>query len=76
MFIVNDITSFIDSFIAMMFNGVVDSFGILDSLTFHGISLLDFILGILILGFIIPIIINLVKPSVRTARADYKKRRD
>lgn len=76
MFLVTDITSFMDSFVAMLFTGLVDCFNILDSITFHNISLLDFILGILLLGFIIPIIINLVKPSVSSARADYKKRRD
>lgn len=84
MFLSTDITSFIDSFVALLFNGVVDCFSILDSITFHNISLLDFCIGILLLGTILPIIINFASTGVSSSRgylasetrkADYRKMR-
>lgn len=74
MFLVSDITSFIDSFINLMFTGTVDCIDILDSLTFHGISLLDFSLGILLIGCILPIIINFASSGVSSSRG-YASRR-
>lgn len=74
MFLVTDITSFMDSFINLMYSGTVDCIGILDGITFHGISLLDFSLGILLIGCILPIIINFASSGVSSSRGFASRR--
>lgn len=74
MFLVTDITNFMDSFVNLMYTGFVGCINILDDITFHNISLLDFSLGILLLGCILPIIINFASSGVSSSRG-YASRR-
>lgn len=56
-----DISRFMSWFLGQMVGLVGWTFDILDSITFNGISILDFLIGVLLLSVIIPILITLVK---------------
>ena len=56
-----DISGDLSVIIAMIVTGFVKSFQLLDSIGFFGISLLDFIITIFILGVIVPLILTLLK---------------
>ena len=54
-----DISVFFNWFVGEISSLVIWCWGVLDSITFNGISLLDFNIIILLLGALIPILINL-----------------
>lgn len=56
-----DISSFFSWFLDMFVGVIARSFGILDNITFAGVSLLQFILWCLILSAIIPIIFSVAR---------------
>lgn len=58
-----DISGFMEFFISLMVQGVVFMFSTLDSISFMGVSVLEYLLWILILSALIPIIFALVKSS-------------
>lgn len=55
-----DISSGFDAVIDLILQGFRFVYDTLDSITFHGISLLDFILWVLALSIILPILITLL----------------
>lgn len=74
MFLVNDITTFIDWFIGLMILGVSNAFNILDSITLHGFSLLDISLAVILISLGITLFINVVHVTGTQARADVGSR--
>lgn len=72
MFLV-DITNFMDFFVSLMLSGVSSCFTTLDSITFHGFTLLDFSLAILILPAILSIIISASKSYSLMSRREKRK---
>lgn len=76
MFLVSDITNFIDSFISLLLTGVISCFNILSDITFHGISLLEFNLAILLIGLGITIFINVVQSGSKQAVAERRNFRE
>lgn len=56
-----NIDSFFDRFIIMVVGGARDFYNLLDSITFRGISLLDYIITIFLLGIVIPLVMTLLK---------------
>mgnify|MGYP007037180469 CR=1 FL=1 len=69
----NDITSAFDSMFNMFLGGFKDCFSILDSITFRGISLLDFVLWILALSIILPIVLTLLSAGRSASETYYHK---
>lgn len=65
-----DITNGFDIVINLILQGFTFVYQTLDEITFHGISLLDFMLWILCLGIILPIVLTLLTAAQGTA-ADY-----
>lgn len=68
-----DITNFMDSFVSMMLSGVSYTYTTLDNITFHGFSLLDFSLAILILPAILSIIISASRSYSLMSRREKRK---
>lgn len=68
MFLVN-ITSFMDWFVSLMTLGITNTFTLLDSITFHGVSYLDFSLALILIGVGITIVIAINKSSSSLARS-------
>lgn len=56
-----DVTGDLSVIITMFVTGFIKSFQLLDSIGFFGISLLDFLITLFILGVIIPLILTLLK---------------
>lgn len=48
--LLTDVTSFMDSFVSLMLSGVNTCFTLLDSISFHGVSVLDFSLALILIG--------------------------
>ena len=82
-----DITRAFDQIFNLIFNGFSFCYNTLDSLTYHGISLLDFFIWIFVLGIIIPLIITVlpswsintyseIRPASRAQRAIKKGKKD
>lgn len=72
-----DISNFFNWFIGVMSDLVIWCWNVLDSITFNGISLLDFNIIILLLGALIPLLINLaVTRSHSTAKEKRKARKE
>jgi len=67
-----DVTSVVDFFVNSFLSIFNYLYSTLDSLTFHGITFLDFIISGIVLGVIFPIILSLVKPSVRGSERSYR----
>lgn len=55
-----DATNGISSIVNLILTGLGDMFSLLDSFTFSGISLLDFMITIFVLGAVLPIILAIV----------------
>lgn len=72
MFLV-DITNFIDWFVSTMISGVTSCFNILDSITFHGLSLLDFSLAFILIPTGVGIFIAISNSGKMVARAERRK---
>lgn len=56
-----DITGTLTVILTMLFTGFVQGLNTLDSITFFGLSLLDYIITIVLLGAVIPLIFALLK---------------
>lgn len=56
-----DITGTLSVILTMLFTGFVQGLNTLDSITFFGLSLLDYIITIFLLGAVIPLIFTLLK---------------
>lgn len=67
-----DITVFIDWFINLMASGITNTFNFFDSLTFHGISLLDFCLALILIPAGVEIFIAISKVSSGAADLAYR----
>lgn len=76
-----DISSGLENVLGLVFNGLKFCFDTLDSISFRGISLLDFTIWVFVLGIILPIIVTLLnsgRSEVRSyAKSEYlyEKRR-
>lgn len=67
-----DITTFVDEFVSFILYMFVVVFGTLDGITFHGISLLDFSLALILLALGITLFINVVHVTGSQARANVR----
>lgn len=67
-----DISSGLEHVLGLIFNGLKFCFDTLDSISFRGISLLDFMIWVFVLGIILPIIITLLNSRRSEARAEYR----
>lgn len=72
MFLV-DITGFIDWFVNLMISGVTSCFNILDSITFHGLSLLDFSLAFILIPTGVSIFIAISKTGKVISRHERRR---
>lgn len=68
-----DISVFFNQFVESFYYMFEDFYNILDSIRFNGISLLSFIITIVILGAVLPIIINLGRSHAIGSKHDYKR---
>lgn len=68
-----DISNGFDSIIELILQGFQFAYNTLDSITFHGISLLDFMLWILCLGIILPIVLTLLSSGRSSAESYYNQ---
>lgn len=68
-----DITNFMDSFVSLMLTGVTSIFNILDSITFHGLSLLDFSLAFILIPTGISIFIAISKTGKIISRHERRR---
>lgn len=68
-----DISGFFNWFIGQYSNLVGWCFNTLDSISFSGITLLEFNIVLLLLGVLVPLLINLVKSSNRQAAREARK---
>ncbi len=68
-----DITNQFESVFDFIINGLQFCFNTLDSLTFKGISLLDFLIWILILGIMLPILVTLLSSGRGAAESYYHR---
>lgn len=67
-----DITTFMEQFITLILNAFIWIFETLDSIKFSGISLLQYIITLIILGVILPILFTIPKIN-RTEKRGAKK---
>lgn len=68
----------ISGFFNVYLNGVLTVakkyYDTLDSLTFGGVSVLDYAITLLILSVVVPMVITLTKSGVRSASRSYRER--
>lgn len=69
-----DITGFMSSFLNEIVNFFGTMFGILDKITFLGISLLDFTITLFVLGVAIPLVITLLPSRAVHSVREYDHR--
>ena len=68
-----DISGFFSWFLGQYSRLVSWSFNTLDSIKFSGISLLEFNIVLILLGVLVPLLINLVRSSNRQAAREARK---
>lgn len=56
-----DIGGFLGSFLSIVLGGFTTAFNTLDNIGFSGISLLDFILTVFLIGTVVPLIFTLLR---------------
>lgn len=66
-----DITNGFDGVINLILQGFTFVYQTLDGITFHGVSLLDFMLWTLALGIILPIVLTLLSSGRSSAESYY-----
>lgn len=75
-----DATNGVSSILDLIISGLGDMFSLLDSLTFSGISLLDFMITIFVLGAVLPIILAIINTrtssDISNVRSRVKSRRE
>lgn len=69
-----DISGFMSSFLNEIIKFFVSCFNILDSISFNGISLLDFIITVFVLGVAIPLVITLLPSRAVHSVRDYDRK--
>lgn len=67
-----DITSGLSQILDIIISGLTFCFNTLDSIGFMGISLLDYIIWLFVLGIILPIIVTLLNSTRSEVRSDYR----
>lgn len=67
-----DLTLFMDTFVQLMINGVNTTFTYLDSFMFHGISLLDFCLAMILIPTGLSIFVAISKVSAGAGDLAYR----
>lgn len=70
-----DISNGLESVLSLIFNGLKFCFDTLDSISFKGISLLDFTIWVFVLGIILPIVVTLLNAG-RSVSEGYFVRQD
>lgn len=70
-----DITNFIDWFVNLFVSFFSYFFNLLDTITFHNISLLDYCIAVVIIGIIFPILISLGSNYLNANKREFKKSR-
>lgn len=69
-----DISGFFNVYLSGVLNVAKKYYDILDSLTFGGVSVLDYAITLLILSVVVPMVLTLTKSGVRTAKRSYRER--
>lgn len=69
-----DISNFISTFVSLMVTGVTESFVILDSISFNGVSLLWYIISIALIGVFLPVLLTLVKTRRVNGRSNTRSK--
>lgn len=67
-----DITGGLSSVLGLLISAISFCFSYLDSFVFNGVSLLDFIITILILGSAVGLLIGITKSGISTSERYYK----
>lgn len=70
-----DITSGLSSVFNLIFSGLKWCFDTLDSITFMGISLLDYIIWVFVLGIVLPIVLTLLNAGHSEAESYYDRKK-
>lgn len=68
-----DITLFMDQFVNLMLSGVTFAFNTLDSFSFHGVTLLDFTLAMILIPTGVAIFIAITKTGKMIGRAERRR---
>lgn len=68
-----DVTNSLDSVFNLIFTGLSFCFDTLDKIQYKGISLLDFLIWILILGIMLPILITLLDAGRGASESYYHR---
>lgn len=68
-----DISSGFEWVLSSLLSLMTECFNTLDSITFRGISILDFLITIFIIGIVLPLIITLLKSAPVESRSYYKR---
>lgn len=68
-----DITHFMDQFVNLMLSGVTTVFTTLDSFSFHGITLLDFSLAMILIPTGVAIFIAITKTGKIIGRSERRR---
>lgn len=75
-----DATSGISSIINLIVQGLTDMYSLLDNFQFSGISLLDFMITIFVLGAVLPVILAILNTrtssDIQNVRTRYKSRQN
>lgn len=71
----NNIDGFLSSFVSIMLSGFQFAFNTLDSIQFSGISLLDFIITVFLIGTVVPLIFTLLRSRRSGVSGRSKKER-
>lgn len=69
------IDNFLSSFLTIILNGFTTVFDTLDSITFSGISLLDFTISIFLIGSVVPLILTTLRSRRSSASGRSKSER-
>lgn len=69
-----DISGFFNVYLSGVLNVAKKYYDTLDSITFGGISVLDYAITLLILSVVVPMVITLTKSGVRSASRSYRER--
>lgn len=69
-----DVGGFMGWFLSEMVKMVSFCFGLLDSITFLGVSLLDYFIALFLLSVVLPIIFSLVKSRAVGSKSDRRQK--
>lgn len=69
------IDNFLSSFLSIILNGFTTVFDTLDSISFSGISLLDFSISIFLIGTVVPLILTTLRSRRSSSGRSKSERR-